>query len=195
MYCIIQAVFTIATLAFTVLLYKCYRLHLGFEIFKISATVWNGGRFVFEVMPRQAMKKNAAAMAADNGKQANPGTVSSPADGCTLGSIKRNSGGDDSASLSNAANLESSKEEKPVVPEGERRACSEEAEETPLQPAHTTPARLEDRSRDAVTTLRLIRSMLGSYQALPRTRARTLYNRRTRDELNNTRAAKVACAS
>jgi hypothetical protein len=198
MYCIIQAVFTIATLAFTVPLFKCYRLHLGFEIFKISATVWNGGRFVFEVMPRQAMKKTAAAMATDNGKQANPGTVSSPTDGCTFGSIERNSEEEeeeeDSTSLSNTANLESSKEEKPV-PGGERRASSEEEEETPLQLAHTTPARLEDRGKDAVTTLRLIRSMLGSYQALPRTGARTLYNRRTRNDLNNTRAAKVACAS
>eukprot|EP00250_Pteridium_aquilinum_P031540 c43800_g1_i1 orf=96-1514(+) len=57
MYAIIQAVFTVATLALTVPMFKSYRLHIGFEVFKLAATVWNGGNFVFEVIPRQAAKK------------------------------------------------------------------------------------------------------------------------------------------
>ncbi|KAI5067401.1 hypothetical protein GOP47_0017929 [Adiantum capillus-veneris] len=57
MYAILQAAFTVATLAFTVPMFRSYRLHIGFEVFKLAATVWNGGRYVFEVMPRQAAKK------------------------------------------------------------------------------------------------------------------------------------------
>lgn len=57
MYAIIQAAFTVATLALTVPMFKSYRLHIGFEVFKLAATVWNGGNFIFEVMPRQAAKK------------------------------------------------------------------------------------------------------------------------------------------
>lgn len=57
MYAILQAAFTVATLALTVPMFKSYRLHTAFEVFKLAATVWNGGNFVFEVMPRQVAKK------------------------------------------------------------------------------------------------------------------------------------------
>ena len=58
MYALIQAIFTVATLALTVPLFKSYRMHTWFEVFKLSATVWNGGNYIFEVMPRQAVAKN-----------------------------------------------------------------------------------------------------------------------------------------
>ncbi|KAH7289232.1 hypothetical protein KP509_31G064900 [Ceratopteris richardii] len=57
MYAILQAVFTIATMVFTVPMFRYYRLHAAFEVFKLAATVWYGGNFIFEVMPRQAVKK------------------------------------------------------------------------------------------------------------------------------------------
>lgn len=57
MYAVIQAAFTVATLALTVLLFKSYRLHTLFEIFKLSATIWNGGNYIFDVMPRQVAAK------------------------------------------------------------------------------------------------------------------------------------------
>lgn len=57
MYAIIQAIFTVATLALTVLLFKAYQLHTIFEVFKLSATVWNGGNYIFEVLPWQVVAK------------------------------------------------------------------------------------------------------------------------------------------
>lgn len=57
MYAVIQAIFTVATMALTVLLFKSYRLHTIFELFKLLATVWNGGNYIFEVMPRQVVAK------------------------------------------------------------------------------------------------------------------------------------------
>lgn len=57
MYALLQAIFTVATMALTVLLFKSYRLHTWFEVLKLSATVWNGGNYIFDVMPRQIAKK------------------------------------------------------------------------------------------------------------------------------------------
>lgn len=57
MYAILQACFTVATLAFTVPMFQSYRLHICFELFKLSAAVWNGGNFIFDVMPKQVAKK------------------------------------------------------------------------------------------------------------------------------------------
>ncbi|KAF7148477.1 hypothetical protein RHSIM_Rhsim03G0230700 [Rhododendron simsii] len=34
-----------------------YRLHVMFQIFKASATIWNGGHFLLEVMPKQVVLK------------------------------------------------------------------------------------------------------------------------------------------
>lgn len=53
MYAILQAIFTVLTLALTVPLFKSYRLHIIFECFKVAASVWNGGIFFFDVMPRK----------------------------------------------------------------------------------------------------------------------------------------------
>ena len=44
MYCAIQAVFTVATLAFTVLMFCNYHLHALFQVFKCAAALWNGKR-------------------------------------------------------------------------------------------------------------------------------------------------------
>ena len=184
MYCIIQAVFTIATLAFTVPLFKFYRLHLGFEIFKISATVWNGGRFVFEVMPRQAVKK--AEMMTKDCKKKSPESIPSLS-GCTT-SIERGIA-EDSTELSNMSNLDTVNDEKLVL-KGGRVSL-----ETPLQSSHRTSNKLEDKNEDAVTTLRLLRSLLGHYQSVPRLGVRTPYNNRGRRDDLSSRAAKVACAS
>ena len=57
MYILFQAIFTVATMALTVPIFLSYRLHVIFQILKISAAVWNGGSFLLEVMPRQVIQK------------------------------------------------------------------------------------------------------------------------------------------
>ncbi|CAH2079492.1 unnamed protein product [Thlaspi arvense] len=57
MYILYQAIFTVATMALTVPIFLSYRLHVIFQILKISAAVWNGGSFLLEVMPRQVIQK------------------------------------------------------------------------------------------------------------------------------------------
>jgi len=57
MYILFQAAFTVATLALTVPIFLSYELHVVFQILKVSATIWNGGSFLFEVMPRQVVQK------------------------------------------------------------------------------------------------------------------------------------------
>ncbi|KAL8119971.1 hypothetical protein AgCh_017195 [Apium graveolens] len=57
MYILLQAVFTVATMALTVPIFLSYELHCIFQILKVSASVWNGGNFLLEVMPRQAVLK------------------------------------------------------------------------------------------------------------------------------------------
>ena len=75
MYVLIQAIFTVATLALTVPLFKSYQMHTWFEVFKLSATVWNGGNYIFEVMPRQAVarskKKEETSSSQSNAQQPN----------------------------------------------------------------------------------------------------------------------------
>lgn len=53
MYAILQGIFTILTMALTVPLFKHYRLHIMFEFLKVAASVWNGGIFFFDVMPKK----------------------------------------------------------------------------------------------------------------------------------------------
>jgi hypothetical protein len=53
MYAVLQALFTVATMSLAVPIFKSYRLHITFECFKVAATVWNGGNFFFDVMPRK----------------------------------------------------------------------------------------------------------------------------------------------
>ncbi|GJP53749.1 hypothetical protein CLOM_g12893 [Closterium sp. NIES-68] len=76
MYALIQGVFTVATVALTVPMFCSYRFHALFQIFKIAASIWNGGNFIFDVMPRQvhAKRMKKAARAEDGGG----GGVSSP---------------------------------------------------------------------------------------------------------------------
>ncbi|XP_019192676.1 PREDICTED: uncharacterized membrane protein C776.05 isoform X1 [Ipomoea nil] len=57
MYILLQALFTMATTALAVPIFLSYELHVVFQILKISAATWNGGNFLVEVMPRQAILK------------------------------------------------------------------------------------------------------------------------------------------
>lgn len=57
MYILLQAIFTIATTALTVPIFLSYKLHVVFQIFKVSASIWNGGNFMLDVMPRQVILK------------------------------------------------------------------------------------------------------------------------------------------
>lgn len=57
MYILLQAIFTVATMALAVPIFLSYRLHVIFQILKVSASVWNGGSFLLEVMPRQVILK------------------------------------------------------------------------------------------------------------------------------------------
>ncbi|KAI4344564.1 hypothetical protein L6164_011776 [Bauhinia variegata] len=57
MYILLQAMFSVATMALTVPIFLSYELHAVFQILKVSASVWNGGSFLLEVMPRQVILK------------------------------------------------------------------------------------------------------------------------------------------
>eukprot|EP00262_Sarcandra_glabra_P004668 TRINITY_DN1585_c0_g1_i1.p1 TRINITY_DN1585_c0_g1~~TRINITY_DN1585_c0_g1_i1.p1 ORF type:complete len:397 (-),score=49.65 TRINITY_DN1585_c0_g1_i1:144-1334(-) len=57
MFIVLQAAFTVATMALTVPIFLSYELHVTFQILKVSAAVWNGGSFLLEVMPRQVVLK------------------------------------------------------------------------------------------------------------------------------------------
>ncbi|KAJ4749815.1 membrane protein [Rhynchospora pubera] len=56
MYIILQGLFTVATTALTVPIFLSYRLHIVFQILKVSATIWNGGSFILDVMPKQVVQ-------------------------------------------------------------------------------------------------------------------------------------------
>jgi hypothetical protein len=56
MYILLQGLFTVATMALTVPIFLSYWLHVVFQIFKVAATIWNGGTFTLDVMPKQAVK-------------------------------------------------------------------------------------------------------------------------------------------
>ncbi|XP_014506095.1 uncharacterized membrane protein C776.05 isoform X2 [Vigna radiata var. radiata] len=57
MYIFLQGIFTVATMALAVPIFLSYELHVVFQILKVSAAIWNGGSFLLEVMPRQAILK------------------------------------------------------------------------------------------------------------------------------------------
>uniref|UniRef100_A0A2P2KCX8 Glycerophosphocholine acyltransferase 1 n=2 Tax=Rhizophora mucronata TaxID=61149 RepID=A0A2P2KCX8_RHIMU len=57
MYILLQAIFTVATMALTVPIFLSYKFHVVFQILKVSAAVWNGGSFLLDVMPRQVILK------------------------------------------------------------------------------------------------------------------------------------------
>ncbi|XP_057433826.1 glycerophosphocholine acyltransferase 1-like [Lotus japonicus] len=57
MYIVFQGMFTVATTALTVPIFLSYELSVVFQILKISASAWNGGSFVLDVMPKQVILK------------------------------------------------------------------------------------------------------------------------------------------
>ncbi|KAM7260125.1 hypothetical protein ACFE04_015866 [Oxalis oulophora] len=57
MFILLQGVFTIATMALAYPIFLSYKLHVIFQILKVSAAVWNGGSFLLDVMPRQVILK------------------------------------------------------------------------------------------------------------------------------------------
>ncbi|KAI3836936.1 hypothetical protein MKW98_005269 [Papaver atlanticum] len=57
MYILLQAAFTVATMALTMPIFMSYELHVIFQILKVSASIWNGGSFLLEGMPRQVIMK------------------------------------------------------------------------------------------------------------------------------------------
>ncbi|KAH0460291.1 hypothetical protein IEQ34_010954 [Dendrobium chrysotoxum] len=57
MYIMLQAIFTVATMALTVPIFLSYRMHVIFQVLKVTATIWNGGNFLVDVMPRQVILK------------------------------------------------------------------------------------------------------------------------------------------
>ncbi|KAK4756645.1 hypothetical protein SAY87_006772 [Trapa incisa] len=57
MFILLQAIFTVATMALTVPIFLSYEVSVVFQILKISAAVWNGGSFLLDVMPRQVILK------------------------------------------------------------------------------------------------------------------------------------------
>ncbi|EXB38903.1 hypothetical protein L484_027338 [Morus notabilis] len=57
MYILLQGLFTVATMALTVPIFLSYELHVIFQVLKVSATAWNGGSFLLDVMPKQVILK------------------------------------------------------------------------------------------------------------------------------------------
>uniref|UniRef100_A0A0E0FNN4 Glycerophosphocholine acyltransferase 1 n=1 Tax=Oryza nivara TaxID=4536 RepID=A0A0E0FNN4_ORYNI len=57
MYILLQALFTVATMALTVPIFLSFQMHVVFQILKVCASTWNGGSFILEVMPRQVVQK------------------------------------------------------------------------------------------------------------------------------------------
>ncbi|XP_041998846.1 glycerophosphocholine acyltransferase 1-like isoform X1 [Salvia splendens] len=57
MFILLQVVFTVATTALTVPIFPSYELHVTFQLLTVSATIWNGGNFLLEMMPRQVILK------------------------------------------------------------------------------------------------------------------------------------------
>ncbi|KAI3865271.1 hypothetical protein MKX03_012861, partial [Papaver bracteatum] len=57
MYILFQVAFTVSTMALTVPIFLSYEFHVIFQILKVSASIWNGGSFLLEVMPRQVIMK------------------------------------------------------------------------------------------------------------------------------------------
>jgi hypothetical protein len=48
-------IYHIATMALTVPILFSYKLHAFFQIIKLFVSVWNGGSFLLEVLPGQAI--------------------------------------------------------------------------------------------------------------------------------------------
>jgi len=84
MYVVLQAIFTVLTMALTVPMFKSYRLHIFFECFKVSAAVWNGGNFFFDVMPRKLdAKKKRKFAPTPSGNGSNQALANGSSNGAT----------------------------------------------------------------------------------------------------------------
>lgn len=57
MFLLFQGIFTILTAALTVPMFRSYNLHSAFQVFKVAASIWNGGNFLFDVMPKQVQAR------------------------------------------------------------------------------------------------------------------------------------------
>lgn len=87
MFILLQAAFTIATMALTVPIFLSYRMHVIFQILKVSASVWNGGSFLLEVMPRQVVQKEKKKL--EMKPIATESVDSPPANNCNSPEIKQ----------------------------------------------------------------------------------------------------------
>lgn len=167
MYAIIQAVFTVATLALTVPMFKSYRLHIGFEIFKLSATVWNGGNFVFEVMPHQAAKIEAKRGIKD-GAGVKAGMVLSPPN-LTSNAQDMDTSAEGVASYANTVSGNFRTEKQAV--------CAICKRPSPQSMARSIDEGRNDRvgrkcgPGDDASTFRMLRTTVGNHQVLPRREA------------------------
>ena len=85
MYAILQGIFTVLTMALTVPLFKHYRLHILFECLKVAASVWNGGIFFFDVMPRKMdAKKKRKFTPTKEGEVVSLNTTGLPIEGASV---------------------------------------------------------------------------------------------------------------
>jgi hypothetical protein len=87
MYILLQALFTVATMALTVPIFLSYRMHVVFLILKVCASTWNGGSFILEVMPRQVERKQQKKLDMKPIEQGS-WTQGAPADGTYIGKIQ-----------------------------------------------------------------------------------------------------------
>jgi hypothetical protein len=85
MYILLQALFTVATMALTVPIFLSYRMHVVFLILKVCASTWNGGSFILEVMPRQVVQKQQKKKLDMKPIEQGSSTQSAPGDDGTLG--------------------------------------------------------------------------------------------------------------
>jgi hypothetical protein len=85
MYILLQALFTVATMALTVPIFLSYRMHVVFLILKVCASTWNGGSFILEVMPRQVVQKQLKKLDMKPMEQGSSTQGAPGGDGGTLG--------------------------------------------------------------------------------------------------------------
>lgn len=84
MYAILQGIFTVLTMALTVPLFKHYRLHIMFECLKVAASVWNGGIFFFDVMPRKMDAKKKRKFTPKEAETVSLDTTGLPIEGASV---------------------------------------------------------------------------------------------------------------
>lgn len=95
MYAILQGIFTILTMGLTVPLFKHYRLHIMFECLKVAASVWNGGIFFFDIMPKKmdAKKKRKFSPTKEAAAPRSLNTTGLPIEGASVLDLPLSPGG------------------------------------------------------------------------------------------------------